>query len=126
MKTIFIAVLLSVASIVRADAGIAGFWQHEKEPVWIEMRPDSAVGVVVRNDNRRDRVEFQVVTELTATDKHNVWAAQVYAAQLQEYRNARITLESEDLMSFTVKVGFITRTVEWQRVSEVPNVVKGE
>jgi len=126
VKTICIVVLLSVASIVRADAGIAGFWQHEKEPVWIEMRPDGAVGVVVRNDNRPDRVGFQVVTDLAATDKPNVWAAQVYAAQLQEYRNARISLESDDLMAFTVKVGFITRTVEWQRVAEVPILVNGE
>ncbi len=120
MKTICIVVLLSVASIVRADAGIAGFWQHEKEPVWIEMRPDSAVGVVVRNDNRPDRIGFQVVTDLAATEEPDVWTAQVYAAQLQEYRDARITLESADLMAFTVKVGFITRTVEWRRVAEVP------
>jgi len=126
MKNPLLLALIFVAPVAWPEADLAGFWQHEKEPVWIEMRPDSAVGVVVRNYNRRDRVEFQVVTDLTATDKHNVWAAQVYAAQLQEYRNARITLESEDLMSFTVKVGFITRTVEWQRVSEVPNVVKGE
>jgi hypothetical protein len=90
------------------------------------MRPDGAVGVVVRNDNRPDRVGFQVVTDLAATDKPNVWAAQVYAAQLQEYRNARISLESDDLMAFTVKVGFITRTVEWQRVAEVPILVNGE
>jgi len=120
VKTICIVVLLSVASIVRADAGIAGFWQHEKEPVWIEMRPDSAVGVAVRNDNRPDRIGFQVVTDLAATEEPDVWTAQVYAAQLQEYRDARITLESADLMAFTVKVGFITRTVEWQRVAEVP------
>lgn len=126
MKTICIVVLLSVASIVRADAGIAGFWRHEKEPVWIEMRPDSAVGVVVRNDNRPDRIGFQVVTDLAATEEPDVWTAQVYAAQLQEYRDARITLESENLMAFTVKVGFITRTVEWQRVAEVPILVNGE
>jgi hypothetical protein len=29
-------------------------------------------------------------------------------------------------MAFTVKVGFIRRTVEWRRVQEVPIAVNGE
>jgi len=126
MKTVVIVALLFVATMARADADISGFWQHEKEPVWIEMRPDSADAVVVRNDNRPDRVGFHVVTDLAATDEPNIWTAQVYAAQLQEYRNARVTLEGADLMAFTVKVGFISRTVEWRRVAEVPILVNGE
>jgi len=120
MKTAVIVAFLFVASMAWAEADISGFWQHENEPVWIEMRPDSADAVVVRNDNRPDRVGFHVVTDLAATDEPNIWTAQVYAARLQEYRNARVTLEGADLMAFTVKVGFISRTVEWRRVAEVP------
>ena len=103
-----------------AEADLAGYWQHESEPVWIEMQPQAGQGVVLRNDNRPDRVGFLVVTDLEVGDEPGKWSAQVFAAQLGEYRNATITLVSDDLMAFTVKVGFIRHTLEWARVPEVP------
>ena len=103
-----------------AETELAGYWQHESEPVWIEMQPETGQGVMVRNDNRPDRVGFLVVTDLEASDDPNEWSAQVFAARLGEYRQADIALAADDRMVFTVKVGFMRRSVEWQRVSEVP------
>ncbi len=103
-----------------AETDIAGYWQHESDPVWIEMRPETGEGVMLRNDNRPDRLGFLVVTDLEASDNPNEWSAQVFAARLGEYRKADITLSSDDRMVFTVKVGFMRRSVEWNRVSEVP------
>ena len=103
-----------------AEADLAGYWQHESEPVWIEMQPEAGQGVMVRNDNRPDRLGFLVVTNLEAGDDPNEWFAQVFAARLGEYRKAEITLAADDRMVFTVKVGFMRRSVEWRRVSEVP------
>ena len=99
---------------------LAGYWQHESDPVWIEMRPETGEGVMLRNDSRPDRVGFLVVTGLVAGDGPAEWSAQVFAARLGEYRKADITLASDDRMIFTVKVGFMRRSVEWRRVSEVP------
>ena len=106
--------------LVQAEDALAGFWQHESDPIWLAMQPDEGVAIMVRNDNRPDRVGFQVVTDLVATDKPNQWSGQVFAAKLGEYRDATITLKNDDLMAFTVKVGFMRRTVEWQRVDAVP------
>ena len=103
-----------------AEADLAGYWQHESDPVWIEMQPDTGQGVMVRNDNRPDRIGFLVVTDLETSDDPNGWSAQVFAARLGEYRKADITLPADDRMVFTVKVGFMRRSVEWRRVSEVP------
>ena len=125
-----VVLLLTASAMVStpsyASSGLSGYWQHESEPVWIEMQPDEGKGVMLRNDNRPDRAGFLVVTDLEASDDPNEWSAQVFAAQLGEYRNATITLESDDLMAFTVKVGFIRRTVEWTRVKEVPPASDGE
>jgi len=88
--------------------------------VWIEMQPETGQGVMVRNDNRPDRVGFLVVTDLEANDDLNEWSAQVFVARLGEYRKADIALSSVDRMVFTVKVGFMRRSVEWSRVPEVP------
>ena len=109
-----------------AESELAGYWQHESEPVWIEMQPETGQGVMLRNDNRPDRVGFLVVTDLEASDEPNEWSAQVFAARLGEYRNAEITLASDGRMVFTVKVGFVRRSVEWQRVSEVPPATDDE
>ena len=99
---------------------LAGYWQHESDPVWIEMQPEAGQGVMIRNDIRPDRLGFLVVTDLEASDDPNEWSAQVFAARLGEYRKAEITLAADDRMVFTVKVGFVRRSVKWRRVSEVP------
>ena len=125
-----VVLLLTASAMVStpsyASSGLSGYWQHESEPVWIEMQPDESKGVMLRNDNRPDRAGFLVVTDLEASDDPNEWSAQVFAAPLGEYRDATITLESDDLMAFTVKVGFIRRTVEWSRVKQVPPASDGE
>ena len=120
--------MVTVMVAMPGDAGdeLAGYWQHESEPVWIEMQPETGQGVMLRNDNRPDRVGFLVVTDLEAGDEPNDWSAQVFAARLGEYRKAEITLAADDRMVFTVKVGFMRRSVEWQRVSEVPPATDGE
>lgn len=121
VQVIGITVLLCLtAQFVQAEDALAGFWQHESDPIWLAMRPDEGVAIMVRNDNRQDRVGFKVVTNLAATGKANQWSGRVFAAQLGEYRDATITLKNDDRMAFTVKVGFMRRTVEWQRVDAVP------
>ena len=128
-RSVFVLLLTASAMVSTpsyASSGLSGYWQHESEPVWIEMQPDEGKGVMLRNDNRPDRAGFLVVTDLEASDDPNEWSAQVFAAQLGEYRNAAITLLRDDLMAFTVKVGFIRRTVEWTRVKEVPPASDGE
>lgn len=125
-KLLLLMLSAMVALPGHAETELAGYWQHESEPVWIEMQPETGQGVMVRNDNRPDRVGFLVVTDLAASDEPNEWSAQVFAARLGEYRKADIALSSDGRMVFTVKVGFMRRSVEWQRVSEVPPATDDE
>jgi len=121
LPKLFLLILTAMVALPgHAEADLAGYWQHESDPVWIEMRPETGQGVMLRNDNRPDRVGFLVVTDLEASDDPKAWFAQVFAARLGEYRKAQITLTDESRMIFTVKVGFMRRSVEWRRVSEVP------
>ena len=125
-KLLLLMLSAMVALPGHAENELAGYWQHESEPVWIEMQPGSGQGIMVRNDNRPDRVGFLVVTDLEFSDEPNEWSAQVFAARLGEYRKATITLPADDRMVFNVKVGFMRRSVEWQRVSEVPPATDDE
>ena len=125
-KLLLLMLSAMVALPGNAENELAGYWQHESEPIWIEMQPETGQGVMVRNDNRPDRLGFLVVTDLEASDDLNEWSAQVFVARLGEYRKADIALSSDDRMVFTVKVGFMSRSVEWHRVSEVPSLTNDE
>ena len=124
-KLLLLMLSAMIALPGRAENELAGYWQHESDPVWIEMRPETGEGVMLRNDNRPDRGGFLVVTDLVAGDDPTEWSAQVFAARLGEYRKAQITLTDENRMTFTVKVGFMRSSVEWTRVSEVPAEADG-
>ena len=99
---------------------ISGLWKHAEEPGWIEIRLDEGKGTVVRNDQYPDRVGREILKGLKPDgSKANLWYGQVYAERLGEYKDAEISLPAPDRMQFKVKVGFISRTVDWVRVDEV-------
>jgi hypothetical protein len=115
--------LMSVAMLVspalRAD-GLAGFWQHEEQPAWIELRIENGVGsaTVVRNDAFPDREGRLLLKDLSPDGDE--WRGQVYAERFEDYRDARVSLPAPDRMQVKVKVGFMSRTLEWNRVDAVP------
>ena len=120
LKLLLLMLSAMVALPGHAGDELAGYWQHESDPVWIEMQPETGQGIIVRNDKRPYRIGFLVVTDLEASDEPIEWSAQVFAARLGEYRKADITVASDDRVVFTVKIGFMRRSVEWRRVTEVP------
>lgn len=118
MKLLIWFALLLVSPGLYAEA-IDGFWQHEEEPVWIEI--SAGAGKVVRNDNRPEAVGFEMLRDLRpAEGDGSQWSGEVYAARLGEYKDAILTLEGDDLLRFKVKVGFMSRTVLWRRVASLP------
>ena len=117
--TLFLCAMLVAPLSLAGD--ISGVWKHADEPGWIEISLDKGEGTVVRNDKFPERVGRQIIKELQADgSKQNLWRGQVYAEKLGEYKDAEISLKEPDLMQFTVKVGFMSRTIEWARVDAVP------
>ena len=103
---------------------ISGFWKHSEEPGWIEISLDEGKGTVIRNDKFPERVGREILKDLRADDsEQGLWLGQVYAERLGEYKDAKITLPEPDRMEIKVKLGFISRSVEWMRVAEVPAAV---
>ncbi len=116
-----VSALLMLSSAMVAAGDLAGIWQHESEPVWIQIEANETVGRVQRNDNKPEAVGFEMIRNLAQGGNDNAtWTGQVYAAKLGEFKSAEIELIDEDVMRFKVKVGFMSRTVEWQRVDVVP------
>lgn len=122
-----IRALLACAALLMAPLAmaedIAGFWKHAEEPGWIEITTTGELGkgVVVRNDVYAERVGREILKDLRADDKQRgLWRGQIYAEKLGEYKDAQINLSGSGEMEIKIKVGFISRTVDWVRVDEVP------
>ena len=112
--------LVSSASLA---ADLAGYWQNDGQPAWIEIRVEnaSATGTVRRNDNKPDAVGRVLLKDVVSDESNpGIWRGQIYAERLQEYRDAEITLPQPDQMQIKVKVGFMSRTVSWTRAERIP------
>ena len=115
--------ILAISAFLPASAfasGIVGYWQHEKQPVWIEIEfeGDTATAVVRHNENKPEASGFEVMKDIVADG--DTWRGQIYAEQLGEYKDMTIRLKGDDEMEVKVKVGFMSRTVKWRRASEIP------
>ncbi len=122
MKLYFIYLVTAFLASSQAIAqDITGFWKHAEEPGWIEISLEEGKGTVVRNDKFPERVGREILKDLVSENPEQaVWKGQIYAEKLGEYKDAEITLADPDRMTIKVKVGFISRTVEWQRVEATP------
>ncbi|MBT6181883.1 MAG: DUF2147 domain-containing protein [Halieaceae bacterium] len=119
LKAIFPLTLLLGSSLCSAE-GISGFWQHPKDPVWIEVTSAAGNGLAVRNDNDPSSIGFAVLKEVTVGEQKGRWTGQVFVPQLGSYKRVELSLPTADTLKMKVKIGFLTRSLEWARVSEVP------
>ena len=119
LKAIFPLTFLMISSLCSAE-GISGFWQHPKDPVWIEVISTEGHGLAVRNDNDPSSIGFAVLKEVTAGDQDGRWTGQVFVPQLGGYKRVELSLPTADTLKMKVKIGFLTRSLEWARASEVP------
>ena len=51
-KLLLLMLSAMVALPGNAENELAGYWQHESEPIWIEMQPDEGRGVMLRKIGR--------------------------------------------------------------------------
>ena len=103
-------------------ADLAGIWQSEDQPAWIEVAfaDGSGTGIVRRNDNKPEAVGREFLQGITLSEDTGSWQAQIYAERFKEYKDAVITLPEPDRMKIVVKVGFMSKTVYWTRVASLP------
>ncbi len=116
--TLLITLFFSASAAV-ADDSLVGFWQHSEQPSVIEIVFTGAegVGLVRRNDVKPDAVGRTLIRNLVATGK-NSFSGEIFAERLSQYKSADITLVSPQHMQITVKVGLMSKTIDWKRVTE--------
>ena len=114
------AAALSFVCHVSVASDLDGFWQHPNDPVWLEVNEAMGTGIAVRNDDDPSSVGFAVLKEVVTGPKEEQWSGQVYVPQLGDYKRVIVTLPNTSTLKMKVKIGFISRSVEWTRVASVP------
>ena len=114
---VLLAICLAAPGLLADE--LSGGWKHADQPVWIAIRLATGSGTVVRHDSYPERVGSELLKDVEiSTAAANQWQGLVYAEQLNEYKPVTILLRAPDDMQFTVKVGFISRTINWRRADE--------
>ena len=98
MLTSLIAAAICFVCNVCADNYLSGFWQHPKDPVWLDVNEALGTGIAVRNDNDPSSVGFAVLKEVVAGPKSGQWSGQVYVPQLGDYKQVTVTLPDENTL----------------------------
>jgi hypothetical protein len=118
-RTFLLLALLITPLAFSAD--VSGTWKHSTEPGWLEIQLEEGGGSVVRNDMFPEREGRKILKDLQAhKSKQGVWKGMLYVEKLAEYKKATVTLPEPDRMLIKVRVGFISRTMEWVRVDKLP------
>ena len=123
LKALLFMLGTALATPAALAGNIAGIWKHSEEAGWIEIRVVDGVASakVVRNEEHPERVGREILKDLAADKSEaGVWRGLVYAERLGEYKDAEVSLPEPDSLEMKVKVGFMSRTVSWVRVDEVP------
>ena len=68
LKPIVAAALLFFCN-VSAASDLDGFWQHPKDPVWLEVNEAMGTGIAVRNDDDPSSVGFAVLKEVVTAQR---------------------------------------------------------
>ena len=118
-KSAVAATFLFICNLCAAS-DLSGFWQHPKDPVWLDINESLGTGIAVRNDDDPSSVGFAVLKEVVAGPKQGQWSGQVYVPQLGAYKQVTVTLPDANTLKMKVKIGFISRSVEWAKVASVP------
>tara|TARA_B110000503_G_scaffold114970_1_gene172975 strand:+ start:1031 stop:1423 length:393 start_codon:yes stop_codon:yes gene_type:complete len=124
-KALLLTVLAGLMAPLLFAAEIAGNWQHAEAPVWItiQVADGIATGHVVRNDQYPERVGREILKGFKKDkSKDDTWRGQVYADKQGEYKKAGISLSDAGLLEINVWVGFVSRTIQWTSVEEIPPV----
>ena len=99
---------------------LAGIWKQSGKDIWLEIKFDQAAGTgrVIRNDKRPESVGKPLLTELTSSSDEGKGEGLMYVPQTKSRHRATLRLAGAKGMTMKVKVGFMSKTVDWLRVED--------
>ncbi len=125
MKRVMLSSILWLLASTVSAFELKGLWKNAENPLWIKIveTEGELTGVVVRNDKRPETVGRVMLKDVSPkAGEVGVWSGQIFVARAGEFKRGSISAIDKSTMEFRVKVGFISGSVDWLRVQNVPEV----
>lgn len=112
--TVLMIALFSVTNYAQSKTDLVGEWVVGKQNtvVKIELQDDAYCGAIMSSDNPKVEIGKLMVKDLK--EKKGKWKGKVYAPQRNEWYDAEF-IPKENTLDVKIKVGFMSRTMEWIR-----------
>lgn len=112
--TILLLTLFNVASYAQSEYDLAGeYVLGEKNTIVKIVEQDNVYsGKVIASDSPKAKIGNLMLKELIQTK--GIWKGKVYAPRRDDWYDAEFT-PKENSLEIKVKVGFMSRTMEWKR-----------
>lgn len=113
--TILLLTLFNVASYAQSEYDLAGEYiiGEQNTIVKIIEYNNEHSGKLISSDNPKAKLGILMVKDLKQ-DKKSKWKGKVYAPKRNEWYDAEFTPKEKSL-EIKVKVGFLSKTMEWKR-----------
>ena len=111
--SIILFILFSTLSI-NAQQPIEGIWNTGKENTKIEIKKSNneIEGTILSSDNVKAPVGKLMIQEVV--EKNGVFKGKLYAIKKGKWVDAEFT-PKENSLEITIKVGFMSKTINWKR-----------
>ena len=116
MKKLFVVLMICLCgSVLFAQSDLTGKWHTGKENTLVKIYETKGeyFGEIVSSDNPKVQIGKKIVKDLK--NKKGKWKGKLFAVKKQEWVDAEFKPKN-DILEITVKVGFFTKTVEWNKV----------
>ena len=119
--TVLFMIGLSVSA--QAEQFLAGLWQHEDKPVVVEMKAVDSLtqGTIASNSEKPDSVGKRLFRDLRYNADEKLWQGRIFVLKLGEEKDVMVALQSPGQLQMTVKVGFFSKKVIWNRIKALPD-----
>ncbi len=116
-KALAITCLFLLSATASANE-LIGYWQHESQPVIVEMleQDGETIGIIRQQTERPEVIGRTLYQQLAYSKQDATWRGQIYVFRMKEFKDVTVELLSEEAFKMTVKVGFMSRSFTWKKV----------
>jgi len=114
-KYVLAMIFFLFGTAIFAQNDLTGTWNTGEENTIVKIfeKEGKYFGEIVSSDNSKVKIGKQIIKNLELDDDE--WEGELFSAKKQEWYDAEFK-PGADKMGITVKVGFFSKTVEWERV----------
>ena len=112
--TVILMTLFSITNYAQSQSDVVGEWVVGKQNTVIKIEQNDGIysGTIISSDNPKAEIGKLMVKDLK--EKKGKWKGKTYSPKRKEWYDAEF-IPKENTLDVKIKVGFFSKTMEWER-----------